>query len=71
MHLKKVSFWTEKLRHMTPKNAYLLFYQIKPNICNLAKCDANKHFYHTIMHATFVSEVCVHISVLLLKQNIC
>ena len=43
MHLKKVIFWTEKLWHVTPKNAYLLFYQIKPKYArrnHRNSCDA-------------------------------
>jgi hypothetical protein len=71
MHLKKLSFWTEKLRHVTPKNAYLLFYQINPKICNLAAIVGSDIIYHTITHHMSCDDFAVHISVLLLKQNIC
>jgi hypothetical protein len=56
---------------VTPKNAYILFYQINPKICNLATIVEIIVIYHTIMHAMCVCKVCVHIYVLLIKQNIC
>ena len=71
MHLKKVSFLAEKKWHVTPKNAYLLFYQIKPKICNLAAIVGPDIIYHTITHHMSCDDFAVHISVLLLKQNIC
>jgi hypothetical protein len=68
---KKNEFLDRKIATYDTEKCISFVLSNKTNICNLAKCGANKHFYHTIMHATFVSEVCVHISVLLLKQNIC
>jgi hypothetical protein len=56
---------------MTPKNAYLLFYQIKPKTFNLAAIAGSDIIYHIIPHHMSCDDFAVHISVLLLKQNIC
>jgi len=59
-------FW-----HVTHQNAYFLFYQLKREICNLATIIWTDDMYHIIMHATIAHELCVHIFVLSIKQNIC
>ena len=51
--------------------AYFPFYQIKRKICNLDNIDASNYIHHIILHATVAHELCVHIFVLLIKQNIC
>ena len=68
---KKVIFWTEIFWHVTHQNAYFLFYQLKRKICNLDNSDTIKPFHRTMIHATLGHEVCVHIFVLSIKQNIC
>jgi histidinol phosphatase-like enzyme len=50
---------------------HILVLATKTEICNLDKCDARKHFRHTIIHAIREYEICVHISVLITKTNIC
>ena len=44
---------------------------IKPKICNLAAIVGPDIIYHTITHHMSCDDFAVHISVLLLKQNIC
>jgi hypothetical protein len=50
---------------------HILVLATKTEICNLDKCDARKHFRHTIIHAIREYEICVHICVLIDKTNIC
>jgi hypothetical protein len=47
------------------------FYQLKRKICNLAKNYTMSDICHIIMHHARCDDFAVHISVLLLKQNIC
>ena len=68
---KKASFWTEIFCTCDIEKMHILVLATKTEICNLATINDADVICHTIMHRMSCDDFVVHISVLLLKQNIC
>ena len=68
---KKPGFLDRNILTCDTRKCIFWFYQLKPKICNLAMHYAMSDICHIIMHHARCDDFAVHISVLLLKQNIC
>ena len=77
-HNGHTNYWSEKsefldrnILHMWHWKMHILVLATKTEICNLATINDADVICHTIMHRMSCDDFVVHISVLLLKQNIC